>query len=282
MRNVLITGAGSGIGRATAEAFVGLGDVVVAAQRDPARSVPIPGAESVQMDVCDDSSVEQALEGRHPFDIVVNNAGISISGPIETIDMADARAQFETNYWGSVRVIRGVLPAMRAQGSGIIVNVSTVGGRTPARGYHAFYQGSKHALRSLSEALRWEVEPHGIRVALVEPGFVATNIFDRGGYHETPSASPYAEDEAWVRRFFLEGAAAYAIEPSVVAREILTIVEQDQPLLHHPVGADAVAGIATAAASTFEEWYESALDRVASLAGPRPLTARRHDDPPGT
>ena len=157
-----------------------------------------------------------------------------------------------------------------------------VGGRTPARGYHAFYQGSKHALRSLSEALRWEVEPHGIRVALVEPGFVATNIFDRGGYHESPSASPYAEDEAWVRRFFLEGAAAYAIEPSVVAREILTIVEQDEPLLHHPVGADAGGGIATAAASTFEEWYESALDRVAWLAGPRPLTARRHDDPPGT
>lgn len=270
MRNVLVTGAGSGIGRATAEAFVAAGDAVVAAMRDPVRSGPVPGARTLTLDVSDDSSVSVALAGLAPFDVVVNNAGISRSGPVETIDLDDARAQFETNYWGAVRVIRAVLAPMRERGSGLIVNVSTVGGRTPARGYHAFYQGSKHALRAMSEALRWELAPFGVRVALIEPGFVATNIFDRGGYRDAPAASPYAADEAWVRQFFLAGAAAHAIAPQQVAAQILTIAAQDQPRLHHPVGADAEAGVAAARSLEFEAWYESALARVEALAGPRP------------
>ncbi len=277
MRNVLVTGAGSGIGRATAEAFVASGDAVVAAMRDPGRSGPVPGAETIVLDVTDDASVAAALHARPAFDVVVNNAGISRSGPVETIDLADARAQFETNYWGAVRVVRAVLAPMRASRSGLIVNVSTVGGRTPSRGYHAFYQGSKHALRSMSEALVWELAPYGVRVALVEPGFVATSIFDRGGYHDAPPPSPYAADEAWVRRFFLEGAAAQGIAPQQVAEQILAIAAEDRPRLHHPVGADAEAGVATARALEFEAWYDGAVARVESFAGPRPDPT--HADP---
>ncbi len=274
MRNVLVTGAGSGIGRATAEAFVHAGAAVVAGMRDPATSQPIAGAESITLDVSDDASVALALEGRPAFDVVVNNAGISLSGPVETIAMDLARRQFETNYWGAMRVVRAVLPAMRAKRAGIIINVSTVGGRTPARGYHAFYQGSKHALRALSEALVWELEPFGVRVALVEPGFVATNIFDRGGYEDPPPPSPYSEDEAWVRRFFLAGAAAQAIPASRVAEEIVAVASQERPLLHHPVGADAIAGVAAAQTLSFEDWYESAVARVVSMVGPRPEPAK--------
>ena len=246
------------------------GDSVVAGMRDPARSGAIEGAECVALDVCDDASVAAALTGREPFDIVINNAGISLSGPVETIDLDSARLVFETNYWGALRVVRATLPAMRARRSGLIINVSTVGGRTPTRGFHAFYQGSKHALRSLSEALVWELEPFGVAVVLVEPGFVATNIFDRGGYSEDPPASPYAEDEAWVRRFFLEGRASHAVTASTVADEIVAIAGQRRPDLHHPVGPDAIAGVAAAQAMSFEDWYDGAVARVASMAGPRP------------
>jgi NAD(P)-dependent dehydrogenase (short-subunit alcohol dehydrogenase family) len=269
-RTVLVTGAGSGIGRATAEAFVARGDDVVAAVRDPATAAPVAGARVVSLDVADDESVRAALAGQGAFDVVVNNAGISMSGPVETIDWAVARAMFETNYWGSLRVIRAVLPAMRARRSGLVVNVSTVGGRTPTRGYHAFYQGSKHALRSASEALVWELAPFGVHVVLVEPGFVATNIFARGGYDDPPAPSPYAADEAWVRRFFVTGAEAHGIDPAVVAARIVAVADEDRPPLHHPVGADAEAGVAAAAALTFEAWYDAAVDRVTSLAGPRP------------
>jgi NAD(P)-dependent dehydrogenase (short-subunit alcohol dehydrogenase family) len=275
MRHVLVTGAGNGIGRATAEAFVRSGDAVVAAMRDPTRSGGVEGAETVPLDVCDDASVAAALASRAAFDVVVNNAGISLSGPVETIEMEAARQVFETNYWGAVRVVRAVLEPMRTRRSGIIINVSTVGGRTPSRGYHAFYQGSKHALRALSEALVWELEPFDIRVALVEPGFVDTGIFEAGGYHRAPPASPYADDEAWVRRFFLECAKAQAVPPTTVADEILAMAAQPHPELHHPVGPDAIAGVAAARSLSFEAWYEGALDRVASMAGPRPTRASR-------
>ena len=271
MRRVLVTGAGSGIGRATAEAFVARGDDVVAALRDPTTTAPVPGARTVAIDVTDDESVRAALAGSDPFDVVVNNAGISMSGPVETIDWAVARRMFETNYWGALRVIRAVLPAMRARRSGLIVNVSTVGGRTPTRGYHAFYQGSKHALRSASEALVWELAPFGVHVVLVEPGFVATNIFARGGYDDRPAPSPYEADEAWVRRFFVAGAEAHAIDPAEVAAAIAAVADEERPVLHHPVGADAAAGVATAAALGLEDWYDAAVDRVTSLAGPRPV-----------
>ena len=190
MRRVLITGCGSGIGRATALVFVAAGDAVLATMRDPDAAEPLPGAEVVRMDVCDDDAVAAALRGRPAFDVVVNNAGIMMSGPIETLDWEVARRQFETNYWGALRVLRCTLPAMRERRQGLVVNVSTVGGRTPTRGYHAIYQGSKHALRSVSEALVWELAPFGLSVALVEPGFVTTNIFHRGGYEAAPEPSP--------------------------------------------------------------------------------------------
>ena len=271
MGRVLVTGAGNGIGRATVEAFVANGDEVVAAVRDPATArTPWPGVRVIALDVTDDAMVSAALANQEVFDVVVNNAGISFSGPVETMDWEVARQQFETNYWGALRVVRAVVPAMRARTRGLIINVSTVGGRTPARGYHAIYQGSKHALRAASEALVWELAPFGINVALVEPGFVATNIFIRGGYDQAPPASPYALDEAWVRRFFLEGARTQAIAASEVAARIVAISAQPHPCLHHPVGADAEAGVTAARAMEFEAWLAAALQRVASLAGPRP------------
>ncbi|MBM3685283.1 MAG: SDR family NAD(P)-dependent oxidoreductase [Actinobacteria bacterium] len=273
MRNVLITGAASGIGRATVAAFAAAGDRVVAGVRRPGSAPDVAGATVVELDVCDDDSVERAVVENGPFDVVVNNAGISRSGPVETIDWDVARAQFETNYWGALRVIRAALPAMRERRNGLVVNLSTVGARTPARGYHAFYQGSKQALQAASQALAWEVEPFGIRVVLIEPGFVSTNIFEAGGYGEAPPVSPYAADEAWVRRFFVEGAAAVGIPSDHVARAIVDLASQSGALdLHQPVGDDARAGIEAAQALTFEAWRAGAQSRIAALVGERPST----------
>jgi NAD(P)-dependent dehydrogenase (short-subunit alcohol dehydrogenase family) len=280
---VLVTGAASGIGRATVEAFAAHGDTVVAAVRDASTAPVFPdGVAVVEMDVRDDEAVRRgvaaALAGAGDrLDVVVNNAGIAASGSVETIDWATARDVFETNLWGACRVIRAVLPSMRAAGRGLVVNVSSVGGRTPARGFQGVYAGSKHALRSLSEALHWEVAPFGVRVVLAEPGFVATNIFDRAGFDRAgfdragDPDDPYAAEEAWVRRFFVDGAAAHAVDPAVVAAGLLAVAEEEHPALYQPIGTDAVAGIEAArAAPDFETWQAGALGRVADIAGPRP------------
>jgi NAD(P)-dependent dehydrogenase (short-subunit alcohol dehydrogenase family) len=229
------------------------------------------------MDVRDDASVTDGVAAAldwagGPFDVVVNNAGIAASGSVETMDWAVARDVFETKLWGVARVVRAVLPSMRAAGRGLVVNVSSVGGRTPARGFQGIYAGSKHALRSLSEALHWEVAPFGIGVVLLEPGFVATNIFERAAFERPADPDdPYGSQEAWVRRFFVDGAAAHAVAPAVIAGQVVAIAGEDHRALYQPIGADAVAGIdAARAAPDFETWQAGALRRVADIAGPRP------------
>jgi NAD(P)-dependent dehydrogenase (short-subunit alcohol dehydrogenase family) len=276
----LVTGAGRGIGRATVEAFAAHGDRVVAAVRTPA-TVPGPafpaGVAVVEMDVRDDASVVAGVAAAldhvgGELDVVVNNAGVAASGSVETMDWTAARDVYETNLWGVARVVRAVLPSMRAARRGLVVNVSSVGGRTPARGFQGIYAGSKHALRSLSEALHWEVAPFGIGVVLLEPGFVATDIFERAAFERPADRDdPYGAQEAWVRRFFVDGAAALAVAPAVIADRVVAIAGEDHPALYQPVGADAVAGIdAARAAPDFESWQAGAVRRVADIAGPRP------------
>lgn len=276
---MLVTGASSGIGRATVEAFAAAGDRVVAAVRDIAKAreaVWPAGVDLVGMDVRVDASVAAGSAAGHRlvggrFDVVVNNAGVAAIGPLETSDLAVARDLFETNLWGAVRVTRAVLGPMREAGSGLVVNVSSVGGRVPARGFQAFYAASKHALRAVSEALAWEVAPFGVGVLVLEPGFVATNIFDRAAFEGALGAGPYAEAEERVRQFFLRGAAAMAVQPAVVAERIVALAGETAPALYQPVGADAVAGIEAArSAATFEAWLAAAQARVDAIAGMAP------------
>ncbi len=284
----LVTGTRSGIGRATAAALRDAGYRVVGT-----RSWGEATADEVVMDVADDDSVRAGVEavlersgGR--LDVVVNNAGIAMSGSLETSDWATARHLFEVNVWGPVRVLRATLPVLRASigerdtaGDGdrphpVVVNVSSVGGRAPARGYQAFYAASKHALRAMTEALAWELGPFGIRVLLAEPGFVATEIFDRARFEIPPDpADPYGADEQWVRSFFLRGSAS-ALDPAVVGARLAELVDAARraPVpLYQPVGPDAEAGIAAArAAPDFETWLAGALARIDALVGPRPGT----------
>lgn len=176
---VLITGVSSGIGQATAHALAQAGYRVFGGARNPDRLAPIANVEIVRLDVRDEAQVQQAVDsvvkqaGR--IDIVINNAGVSLVGPVEATSDAEARDLFDTNFFGVLRIVRAVLPVMRAQKSGVIVNMSSVLGFLPAP-FMGAYAASKHALEGLSETLDHEVRGFGIRVVLVEPSFTNTRL----------------------------------------------------------------------------------------------------------
>jgi NAD(P)-dependent dehydrogenase (short-subunit alcohol dehydrogenase family) len=173
---VLVTGASAGIGAACADRLAATGWEVVGASR---RATSGTSWSGLRMDVDDDASVESGVDavlaehGR--IDAVVLAAGWGLAGAVEHTDLDEAKAQLETNLWGAVRVVRAVLPAMRAQGSGRIVAISSIGG-VLALPFQAYYSASKFALEGLCEAMAYEVTPFGIDVVLVEPGNVRTEF----------------------------------------------------------------------------------------------------------
>jgi len=175
-RSVLITGASAGIGLACAEALRAAGWAVTGASR---RGTAPAGCTGLVMDVDDDESVRAGVAGmlaqRGRIDALVAAAGWGVAGAVEQCPVAEAKAQFETNLWGCVRVVQQVLPAMRASGGGRIVLVSSIGGLIGIP-FQAFYSSSKFALEGLGEALAYEVAPFGVEVTLVEPGNVKTDF----------------------------------------------------------------------------------------------------------
>lgn len=176
---VLVTGVSSGIGRAAAEQFVQRGCKVFGTVRSLSAAAPLPGVTLVEMDVRNNDSVRHAIAeivgrtGR--IDVLVNNAGMNMLGAVEETDNAEAMILFETNFFGAMRTIQAVLPHMREQRSGRIVNVSSVLGFLPAP-YMGLYSASKHAIEGLSETLDHEVRQFGIRVTLVEPAYTKTSL----------------------------------------------------------------------------------------------------------
>ncbi|VXC57350.1 Short-chain dehydrogenase/reductase [Pseudomonas sp. 8Z] len=176
---VIITGVSSGIGRMAAEQFAKRGCRVFGSVRNLAQAQPITGVELVEMDIRDDASVRQAIQSiineAQRIDVLVNSAGGTLLGATEETSITEAQALFDTNLWGMLRVTQAVLPHMRKQGAGRIVNVSSVLGFLPAP-YMGLYSASKHAVEGMSETLDHEVRRFGIRVALVEPSFTKTNL----------------------------------------------------------------------------------------------------------
>jgi len=175
-RSALITGASAGIGRACAEALHAAGWAVTAASR---RGTGPAGCTGLVMDVDDDESVREGVAGllarRGRIDALVAAAGWGLAGAAEQCPVAEAKAQLETNFWGCVRVVQEVLPAMRARGGGRIVLVSSIGGLIGIP-FQAYYSASKFALEGFGEALAYEVAPFGIQVTLIEPGNVKTDF----------------------------------------------------------------------------------------------------------
>lgn len=176
---VVVTGVSSGIGRATAEKLAKRGCRVFGTVRNTSKAAQIAGVIIVEMDVRDEASVHNGIKTiitqAKRIDVLINSAGVTLLGATEETSIAEAQTLFDTNLFGLLRTIKAVLPYMREQRSGRIVNVSSVLGFLPAP-YMALYSASKHAVEGLSETLDHEVRQFGIRVALVEPSFTKTNL----------------------------------------------------------------------------------------------------------
>jgi NAD(P)-dependent dehydrogenase (short-subunit alcohol dehydrogenase family) len=248
-RVALITGTSSGFGLLTALKLAGQGYKVIATMRDLSRKGELEQQAQqagllkqlhlMTLDVTDSDSIEAVISsisetfGR--IDILVNNAGFAIGGFIEEITMEEWRQQMETNFFGLVAVTRAVLPIMREQGSGTIINIGSVSGLSGFPGY-APYAASKFAVEGFSESLRHEMSPYGIRVVLIEPGSFRTSIWGKGIEHiRQNEGSPYKERLDAVLRYS-KRTAETAPDPSQVADLIGRITEMRAPRLRYPIG----------------------------------------------
>src|ERR671910_1507482 len=221
-RVAVVTGASSGIGEAAARALVGAGFTVYGTSRRATAGETRDGVVFLPLDVTDDASVagvvRVVLERSGRIDVLVNNAGVGVAGAAEESSIEQARAVFDTNVFGSIRMTRAVLPHMREQGSGRIINVSSVLGFLPAP-FMALYAASKHAIEGYSESLDHEVREHGVRVLLVEPGYTNTSFDANSAAADEPIALYARRREA---SDVLTAAAVRAgDEPSVVSQVIV-------------------------------------------------------------
>jgi NAD(P)-dependent dehydrogenase (short-subunit alcohol dehydrogenase family) len=220
--SVVVTGVSSGIGRTTAEQFAKRGCRVFGTVRNIAKTKPLSGVELVEMDVRDEESVKRAIQSivdqAKRIDVLVNNAGITLLGAIEETSVAEAQSLFDTNVFGILRTTQAVLPHMREQRSGRIVNISSVLGFIPAP-YMGLYAASKHAVEGLSETLDHEVRKFGIRVALVEPSYTKTSL-DANAPHASAKISAYDAERDLVVRKIAQNVNS-APEPEGVANAII-------------------------------------------------------------
>jgi NAD(P)-dependent dehydrogenase (short-subunit alcohol dehydrogenase family) len=225
---VLVTGASSGIGAATATALARIGHTVIGASR---RGTAPPGVHGLAMDVTDDDAVAAGLErvlGEHGrLDALVAGAGYGLSGPVETTPLDAARAQLETNFWGTVRVTRAALPALRAGPHGLVVVLSSLAGIFGIP-FQAYYTASKFALEGWAEALAYEVEPLGVHVTLVEPGNIRTGFTDARRDAGEDAGSPYAAAHRGAVGIMVRDERE-AAGPDVVARVIARAVTAGRP-----------------------------------------------------
>ncbi|NNB43664.1 oxidoreductase [Pseudomonas chlororaphis] len=243
----LVTGASSGIGEATALKLKALGYTVYAAARRVERMHPLAqaGLHVLPLDVTDDASMQACVQdilarsGR--IDVLVNNAGYGSYGAVEDVPSDEARAQFEVNVFGAVRLIQLVLPQMRAQHSGTIINITSMGGKmhTPLG---AWYHGTKFALEAISDCLRLEVQPFGIDVVVIEPGGIKTEWADIAAQKvvETSGRGPYApQAQAMARSMVGQTSRKYQSPPQVIADTIARAVSARRPKTRYAVGFGA-------------------------------------------
>lgn len=236
-QSVLVTGASSGIGAATVRAFLAAGWNVAASMRAPDRSPfepASPGLAVLPMDVTDAASIASgvaAAEARFgTIDVLVNNAGYALLGPLEGLTADRLRREIETNLVGLVAVTQRVLPGMRARRSGTIINIASIGGRM-AFPFTAAYHATKFAVEGLSESMRFELKPHGIRVRIVEPGPIRTNFL--GGSADWVEHPAYARELAGFRRMS-EALNATLPPPERVAAVILRAAGDRSDRLRYP------------------------------------------------
>ncbi len=263
MAVIFITGSSTGIGLAAAVAFGRAGHDVYATMRNPDRAPELASIAAKErlpikilpMDVDNDASVGKAIAGvlaeSGRIDVLVNNAGIAVTGPVEELPLAEFRRVMETNYFGALRCIQAVVCGMRERRSGHIINVSSIQGRISIPSYAA-YAASKWALEAASEALAQETKSFGIKVSIVEPGMIATPVWDKR--REVPANTRYRQE----RRIqaLVNALLKQPVTPFVVADKIVEIVQSKTWKLRHTVGPDAEPTLQYRASMTDEQWVD--------------------------
>lgn len=236
-KTTLVTGVSSGIGREIAQLLGAHGARVFGTVRDPKSAKPIPGVDFIRLDVTDDTSVSEAVQGimrkAGVIDILVNNAGYALTGALEETSIEEARQQFETNFFGVLRVTNAVLPGMRHAGYGRIVNISSVVGFLPAS-YMGIYTASKHALEGYTETLDHEVREFGLRAVLIQPAYTKSNISQNEKTSQTP-LKEYAVQRQRMKAA-LQKNIEHGDEPRTVAETVCRALTAKSPRLRHPVG----------------------------------------------
>ena len=236
-KGVLITGGSSGIGKSVGEFLTQKGFIVYGTSRNPERYSKSQ-FNLVKLDVSDTKSIEEAVkmvidkQGR--LDVLINNAGAGITGPIEEIPDAEIQRNFETNFFGPIRVIKAVLPQMRTQNAGLIINVTSIAGYMGLP-YRGIYSASKGALELLTEAFRMEIKGFNIEMTNVAPGDFATNIA-AGRYH-----APILENSAYKKPYgatlnLMNSHVDAGKDPQLMASAIFNIINTPQPKIHYKVG----------------------------------------------
>lgn len=277
-KTVLITGCSSGIGHATAEHLAKKGYSVYASARKPESidDLTASGCKTLALDVTDEESMKSAVaeveQAEGAVDALVNNAGYSQSGAAESVKMDDVRRQFETNVFGLLRMCQLVLPGMRGQGFGRIVNISSMGGKVVFPG-GGMYHATKFAVEAISDAMRFEVAGFGVDVAIVEPGLIRTSFGDaavqsiHGGTDEDGPYSSFNSAVAATTAGAYDGPLARfaGAEPEAVAKTIERALKARRPRTRYPVTASARIMMAQHALMPDRLW-----DRVVGTSFPRP------------
>jgi NAD(P)-dependent dehydrogenase (short-subunit alcohol dehydrogenase family) len=245
----LITGTSSGFGRALAEAALERGDRVVATARNPGQLSDLAAGDGVHviaLDVTDPeqrlSAVDQAVDKFGRIDVLVNNAGRTQVGAVEETTDDELRSLFELHFFAPVALTRAVLPHMRAQGGGAIVQMSSVGGQITAPGFGA-YCATKFALEGITQALHDEVAPFGIRTLIVEPGAFRTGLFRPDAAYQSQPMAEYAETVGPTRDYVSGGHGLQPGDPAKAAQAILAALDADEPPLRLVLGGDAIDNI---------------------------------------
>ena len=273
-RAVLITGCSTGIGRATAEHLArrGLNVYATARRLESIEDLKAAGCKTLALDVTDEDSMRAAVaaveEAEGAVGALVNNAGYSQSGAVETVAPEDVRRQFETNVFGLLRMCQLVLPGMRRRGDGRIVNVSSMGGKLTFPG-GGIYHATKHAVEAISDAMRFEVKGFGVDVSIIEPGLIKTQFAETAVGSVSHEDGPYAEFNTAV-----SAATAGAYEgpfgklgggPEAVAKAIEKAITARRPRSRYPVTLSARVFMTQRALLPDRAW-----DRVVGTSFPRP------------
>ena len=245
----LVTGCSSGIGFETALELSRADYFTYATMRNTSKAGKIQEIakkenlklQVIELDVDKEESIKSAVkkiqEQKGRIDVLVNNAGYGLFGCLEDVSMDELKAQFETNFFGVVRLIQEIAPSMRKQGSGIIVNVSSLAGRIGFPGTPA-YISSKFALEGLSECMRYELSPFGIKTIIIEPGVIKTNFFSAMKVSEGKQDSPYKEITEKVMNG-VKMMSEMGTPPDEVAKTIIKAIQTEEPLPRYIVGSDA-------------------------------------------